>query len=300
MFSRDQLVFLAYAAAITKSIRLGIAVIDPMSRHPVSIASSIATLSSLTRRELFVGLGSSQPEVLSRLSIDSSRPVEICKEAALIIKGLLSGEEATYKGEIFEVHRAQLRMGDHAVARVLIGAQGPKFINMTGEFADGLILPLGPQKYLKDSIELFFRGVEKSGRKKSEVSLIVVGNLVAAEDEVIALSFAKRRVAESISHLSSAAFNSLGIARIEAESYRRDPSKMPDHIAQELAICGSIEYCLERLMDLRKMGVSEFFLHNASLYTEFSESDFEWIVENTRKVSQLVHALNSNSDNILK
>src|SRR3972149_1386661 len=53
----EPVTLLAYAAAATRSIRLGVAVILTLLRNPIQLAKSLATLDQLSGGRLIVGVG---------------------------------------------------------------------------------------------------------------------------------------------------------------------------------------------------------------------------------------------------
>ena len=75
--SWDAFALLAAIAGETSRIGLATGVVNPFLRHPVSIASSVATLDRLSGGRVTLGLGRGQTEWLRRgLGIAVERPVE--------------------------------------------------------------------------------------------------------------------------------------------------------------------------------------------------------------------------------
>src|ERR1700693_2983874 len=93
--SRDQFLVLCHIASITSRIGLWTAIVDPFSRHPVSLAASAGALSALTKRKIRLGIGSSKPCVFGQMGIDSNFPAQTSCEAAEIARKLLTGEKVT-------------------------------------------------------------------------------------------------------------------------------------------------------------------------------------------------------------
>ncbi|MCL4517668.1 MAG: LLM class flavin-dependent oxidoreductase [Thaumarchaeota archaeon] len=284
--SRDQLIFLTHVASITKSVKLGTAIIDPYSRHPVALASSIATVSSLTKRELTIAIGSSHPELFEKIGINYTSPVETCKEAIVMIRKLIRGETLSFLGERFQVSATEIRNSPRSKVLILVGAQGPKFVRMAGEYADGLVFPIGPESYNKTVIETFSEGVRASARDLKEVKVVAVANISVSDDTNVAIENAKIQVAETISHLSASSFAALGISREEAESYRKNPKSMSSNLVRQLAICGDVDSCIKQLGYLNKLGIEELYLHNASLFHQFSSEAHNFVLDNMEQISK--------------
>src|SRR5687767_15819548 len=70
-FHRDPFALLALCAEATERIRLGLAVTNPYTRHPVQIARAAATLAEMSEGRFVLGLGAgNKPRVLAGLGIE--------------------------------------------------------------------------------------------------------------------------------------------------------------------------------------------------------------------------------------
>lgn len=98
---------LATAAAAASTIKLGTYMIDNDFRHPAVLAKEAATLDVLSDGRFELGLGAgwlSSEYVKSGISFDPA-PVRLARmeESIGILKGLFSGEPATFNGNYFQV-----------------------------------------------------------------------------------------------------------------------------------------------------------------------------------------------------
>jgi probable F420-dependent oxidoreductase len=98
---------LAYAAAVTSTLRLGTLVVNNDLHHPAMLARQVATLDLLSdgRAELGVGAGHAFPEY-ERVGIpfDPARVrVRRLREAVQLLRRLLDGEEVTVAGDHYEL-----------------------------------------------------------------------------------------------------------------------------------------------------------------------------------------------------
>jgi probable F420-dependent oxidoreductase len=98
---------LVAAADATKTLRVGINVLNNDLRHPVLVAREAATVDLLTDGRLQLGLGAGSIKLeydQAGLSFDrGATRVERLAEAVTIVKGLLSGEEVTFAGRHYRV-----------------------------------------------------------------------------------------------------------------------------------------------------------------------------------------------------
>ena len=106
----DGLQLLAYAAAVTRDIRLGIAVIVMNRRQPVLLAKELASLDRLSGGRLTVGVGLGAPagEHVAALGFPADRTVRRLVEGVAVMRALWSGDEVSFDGELLRFSRARL------------------------------------------------------------------------------------------------------------------------------------------------------------------------------------------------
>ena len=106
----DGLQLLAYAAAVTRDIRLGIAVIVMNRRQPVLLAKELASLDRLSGGRLTVGVGLGAPadEHVAALGFPADRAVRRLVEGVEVMRALWSGDEVSFDGELLRFSRARL------------------------------------------------------------------------------------------------------------------------------------------------------------------------------------------------
>src|SRR5438067_8080367 len=92
----------------TERIRLGIGIINTYQHHPSLIAMEAGALDELARGRVLLGIGSGVGSRVARLGFDY-RPITALRDAVNIIRPLLRGEEANYRGRRFSAERVRLR-----------------------------------------------------------------------------------------------------------------------------------------------------------------------------------------------
>ena len=136
------LLALTTAAGATQTLRIGSLVLDNDYRHPVVLAKEAATLDLLSegRFELGIGAGWLRDEYdAAGMPFDPPRVrVGRLEEALEVLKGLLSGETVTFKGEHYTVDGI---VGFPAPVQrphppILVGAGSRRMLGIAGREAD--------------------------------------------------------------------------------------------------------------------------------------------------------------------
>jgi probable F420-dependent oxidoreductase len=137
----DGLQVLAYASAVTRDVRLGIAVIVMNRRQPVLLAKEIASLDRLSGGRLTVGVGLGAPadEGVAALGFPTDRRVRRLVEGVEVMRALWSGDEVSWDGELLRFSRA--RVEPKPIQRpgppVWFGAGREEALRRAARLADG-------------------------------------------------------------------------------------------------------------------------------------------------------------------
>ena len=189
----DGFMALALVAHRTRTIRVGPGVAEPLSRHPVVIAMSTATLAEIAGPRAQLGLGTGVFGQIQRSPADN-RPVRALSEAIEIIRELLDGKAVDYKGEIFQTKGA-LGIVPSARIPIVIATHSPQGLRLSGRCADGVLLAnYGTHAGLAASVEHIRTGERSAGRVGAcAVNLRLEG--CVSDDEAAALAAMRPRVA---------------------------------------------------------------------------------------------------------
>lgn len=139
----DVFVTLASAAERTEHIGLGIAVLVPSLRHPMTAASAIATVAGMApgRLAVAVSTGWTGRVVLGKPPM---RWADV-REYVAVLRGLLRGETVEWEGEkIRMVHTPGIVAERPVDVPILVGASGPKGRAVAAELGDGILAAGGP------------------------------------------------------------------------------------------------------------------------------------------------------------
>lgn len=143
--SRGCFTTLAAATLATSKIPIGLGITSPYMRHPTVQASESNAIDELSGGRFIMGLGAGKvgTEYLD-LDMEKFTPVKTHKESIGMIRGIASGEQFAYDGELFKCDMPAVdRKGKGLRTRIpiYIGATGPFMQKLAGKIADGLLLP---------------------------------------------------------------------------------------------------------------------------------------------------------------
>lgn len=135
----DPLIWLAYVAAATPSVRLGTCILILPQRNPVVLAKELATLDQLTggRVELGIGVGWLEEE-FDVLGIPWARRGARTDEYVAAMRALWAGPEAEFHGEFVDFQPATCspRPVDGTIP-IMVGGDTPAAIRRAARLADG-------------------------------------------------------------------------------------------------------------------------------------------------------------------
>lgn len=123
------------AARATSRIALGPACLNPYLAHPVEIAGQVAALDEASGGRAYLGLA--RGSWLRQLGLAQSRPLAHLEDTVQIVRRLLAGDTAGYRGRAFTLEpgmRWQFQPVRPEID-VLLGVWGPKGAALAGRVA---------------------------------------------------------------------------------------------------------------------------------------------------------------------
>jgi alkanesulfonate monooxygenase SsuD/methylene tetrahydromethanopterin reductase-like flavin-dependent oxidoreductase (luciferase family) len=161
----DGLMVFAAAAAATRSVRMGTAIVPTFPRHPLVVAQQTADIAQLAPGRFVLGLGPSHAAVMEgRYGIPYRQPLGHLHEFVIVVKALLAGTQTDFDGKHFKVH-AKLNYG--AQVPIIISALRAGSFELAGEISDGAVSWLCPAPYLRDAaLPALERGSARQGRAR--------------------------------------------------------------------------------------------------------------------------------------
>ena len=183
---RDVYLTLAMAAGRTSNLTLYPATSNPVTRHPMVLASLAHSLEEIAPGRIYLTVG---PGFLSVGNIGQPRAsIQRLREAILTIRRLLRGESVTFNGT-----ESRLRNVSDPPTPVYLTAAGPRMVELAGEVADGALLLVGLHPKAIQAARLKLRsGARKAGRDLKDFRTIFITPMAVSEDGQVARRWPQR------------------------------------------------------------------------------------------------------------
>jgi probable F420-dependent oxidoreductase len=265
----DVFVPLVQAATLGVDIATYVAIAFP--RSPVHLAHAAWDLQSLSGGRFRLGLGTQiRAHVERRYGADFDRPVDRMAEWVGAVRAVFGtwqdGAPLAFEGE-FTTHTMMPPMlSPEPLASgpppVLVGALGPRMVEMTTRVADGIVLhPMTTRSFLHRTVEgAVTDGLAAAGRDRAEFE-VVGGALVAlhGDDDAEAARTGLRMLVAF--YASTPAYrpvlDTVDAGHLQPElreltrqgAWDRLDAVVPDHVLDQLAVSGPPEEVAEQLRD---------------------------------------------------
>jgi probable F420-dependent oxidoreductase len=138
----DPMAALAYAAAVTSQIRLGVAVINLPFVSPAYLAKQAATLDILSGGRLGLGLGIGwMPEEFAVTGASMARRGARAAEYVAVLRELWSADPSEFSGEFYQVPRGSVlpKPVQPGGPPILLGGLARPALERAGRIADGWV-----------------------------------------------------------------------------------------------------------------------------------------------------------------
>ena len=135
----DALTLLAYAAAVTTTIRLGTSVVVLPVHSPLEVAHRVATIDHLSGGRFVLGIGMGRDKTFTAYQVPTTHRVTRFLEGIELMKALWTEERVTYHGRIYSLDDAM--MGPKPVQKphppIWLGGEHPDNLKRAVVIADG-------------------------------------------------------------------------------------------------------------------------------------------------------------------
>ena len=193
---RDAIVPMAAYAAVTERIQIGSGVINNWTRNIGLLAATFLTLDDLAPDRVICGLGAWWDPLAKNVGINRRKPLSAMRETVEVLRRLLALENVTFDGEFHQVNGIELDVvhGRREPRQVplMIGATGPKMMELSGEIADGVVLNYCvPPAYTSLACERLQVGAKRAGRTVDDIDRPQLIVCSVHQDQQIALDGAR-------------------------------------------------------------------------------------------------------------
>jgi probable F420-dependent oxidoreductase len=202
----DPLLALAYAAARTSRIRLGVAVVNFPFVGPVYLAKQAATLDVLSAGRHDLGLGSGwSPVEFEATGASTERRGARAREYLAVLRTLWADAVSRFDGEFYRVPPS--RMLPKPVQRpgppILLGGTAQAALRRAGRLADGWVSRSGADlSKIGDDIAIVLDAAREAGRDPETIRIVSRGVLrVGASDTTRLLSGSYEKIRADVQQL---------------------------------------------------------------------------------------------------
>jgi len=265
--NRNVYVTMADIAHNTNKILIGSAVTNPYVCNPVWTASAIFTVDEISGGRAIFGIGAGDKLTMNAIGINWEKPLLAVKETVEIFKELNENSKTKYKGRIFSVPKAKIKMKPRKYIPIYIGAQGPKMLGLAATLADGVLVNASHPSDFKPAVQALKEGVVKVVRRIEDIDVAAYTSFSIDEKRDKAIKKA-RIVAGAIAAGSADFINERhGISAEEVAKIRdmfanqrfeeMKEGGVSDHVVDAYSISGTPQDCVEKISELAKVGVSQ-------------------------------------------
>src|SRR5262249_5396664 len=182
----DPILPLAYAAAVTKTLRLGTGVVILPQRHPAHVAKEMATLDLLSGGRAMLGIGSGWlQEEFAVVGVPFHERGARTNEAIRAIRSLWKDSHEGFDGKFFKWGRVE--SNPKPVQRpgvpIIVGGHADAAARRAARYGDGFFPARGELDTLKHALAVLREECGKIGRRPEDIE-ITTGTMVADLDTV--------------------------------------------------------------------------------------------------------------------
>jgi probable F420-dependent oxidoreductase len=236
-----------------------------------------ATLNEMFGNRTICGIGRGDSAV--RMINGAPVTLQALRESIEVIRALASGQQAEYKGNLL-----QFPWSEGSELPMWVAAYGPKALTLTGEVADGFIMQLADPDITAWAIAAVRKAAADAGRDPESVTICVAAPAYVTDGTAANLDHGRNQcrwfggmvgnhvadivkrygpdtsgvpkpLVDYISGRTGYDYNSHGKAGNPHTEF------VPDDVIDRFCIIGPVERQIERLQELRALGVDQFALY---------------------------------------
>lgn len=257
----------------TETVRVGPAVTNAITRHPVVTASAICTVDEISDGRAVLGFGSGDSAVYTL----GERPSRLAEMEEFIedMHSLFAANPVDYEDN--EVRLKWLtREKQTRDIPVFLGAEGPKTLNLAGRVADGVFIGTGLfPELIEDSIEKVEEGAREAGRDPDDIEKWILAKANVMQDGEAAVDEIKMALAASANHAFRFTLDGKqvpdehrdAIKELQEEYVPHEHEELgetknrelvedlglTEYLADRFAVVGTPKQCIQKLSEIRSV-----------------------------------------------
>ena len=167
VFSFDPGLILTYAAAVTKRIRLGVAVVVLPTHNPSHIANQYATLDYISNGRAILGVGLGRDHHYAEFQIPKEHRLTRFREGVEVVKALWTQPKVNYAGSIYKLdnYGMVIKPVQKPHPPIWLGGNHPDAVRRAAKLGDGWIAAGGSKEgAFANSVQILRAELGKLGR----------------------------------------------------------------------------------------------------------------------------------------
>ena len=263
--------------AETRNVVVGPMVTNPATRDWTVTASVYATLNEMFGNRTVCGIGRGDSAV--RVTNGAPTTLATLREAVHVIRELGNGRSVAYKGS-----ELRLPWAAKSELELWVAAYGPKALALTGQVGDGFILQLADLSIAEWTIGAVRAAAEAAGRDPADITICVAAPAYVTDGSPEALAHGREQcrwfggmVGNHVADIVSRYGSDTAAVPQALTDYIKDrqgydynehgqagnthTSFVPDEIVDRFCIVGPVEAHIERMLQLKALGVDQFAIY---------------------------------------
>ncbi len=256
----------------TRNVIVGPMVTNPATRDWTVTASTYATLNEMYGNRTVCGIGRGD----SAVRVTNGKPTTLAtmRESIGVIRGLANGESVEYKGS-----HIRLPWAARSRLEVFGAGYGPKALKMIGETCDGFILQLADVSIAEWTIGSVRAAAADAGRDPDDITICVAAPAYVGDDLPYMRDQCRwfggmvgNHVADIVARYGESAPVPAALTDYIKDRQEYDYNQhgragnvhtafVPDEIVDRFCILGPVSAQVERLEELKALGVDQFAIY---------------------------------------
>jgi probable F420-dependent oxidoreductase len=267
----DAFVVAAAAAQVTRSLRLGTAVIPVYTRSPSVMAAGAGSVAQLAPGRFVLGIGASSETIVERWGgVPFRRPLTRMRETTQVLRAMLAGERTSFEGRTIRSNGFRLVSPPPKPVPLYLAALMPPMLELAGEIADGVILNMMPVDAVPRMLEHVRRGAARAGRDAGALEVVARFQTIVTDDPAAARNAVRHMMGP---YFATSVYNrfvawcgfadeAAAIARAwSAKDRAGNLAAVTDEMVDRIAVIGTAEQCRARLREFVAAGVTTPMVH---------------------------------------
>ena len=262
--------------AETRNVIVGPMVTNPATRDWTVTASLYATLNEMFGNRTVCGIGRGDSAV--RVTNGAPTTLATLRDSIHVIREMANGRSVEYKGS-----ELRLPWAGKSRLEMWVAAYGPKALALTGEVGDGFILQLADLSIAEWTIAAVRQAAAAAGRDPDDITICVAAPAYVTDGTEAGLAYGREQVrwfggmvgnhvADIVARYGDDApvpkaltdyikgrqgydYNEHG------QTGNSHTTFVPDEIVDRFCIVGPVETHIQRMQDLKDLGVDQFAVY---------------------------------------